>query len=1206
MPPLWLDLSWRIQFGWTLTRGRQYELDTDEAGTWSVQLANPDGALDPGNAASPFAPILPYRPCRIRVVLGNNLLAPDAASAGEYAQLAAGPGPAWIGVTTFGSSVATIANVGAAAYQGSRVWTTTVPSGTPGADLLDIAVRTVTAGTTYTFSTQVQAVTSGQNPSTYVAIGWIGANGSTLSTTSGSPTVLTGGAGTWTQISVTGQAPAGAVAALLRVVTTTTPSANSTLWTDALQLEARGYATRFQMPWTPGVNLLPQVIATGSEAMSVTTDAVSHWWYPAAGSIAQAVNLAAAPTGGSTALAWTVPSGSTSAYALYAGVNPGAPTGPVADCVQVIAGQQYTTSAYLTRSGPDTTVGMALTMNWYSSSGALLSSATGSSATVPTSGWVRATATGTAPAGAVWARPFVAFTTATLTGTEVVNATGFQVEHAAAASTWADPGPATFLFTGLVERFPRTWDQLSATYGTSKLECVDATAALAQMPLLAPFIQEVLALGPSFLYQLNDPAGSTTCSDTAGKRVAAPVENSPYGVGSLVLGSSVASTNPTLGFVGTSGPVATFNNAAPEPPYQNPATFVSIHKTTARPGPPINGAWTRIIHMRSSTVAPSNVGSTVWFSAPSSPVSAFAVWFSSNASGTIQLIVADANSHSQVYTSPGSMCDGNWHQFVIAQDTSFNVTMYVDGAQVTPTGSALTGPIGPCVTDTLGIYNIGGQGRYSDGFVGDMSCAMEFPFVLTAAQVSNLYNSWRSASSGESSGARYARILSWIGYPGATNIASGSTQSMGPATDTTGQTPLDALNGTATTENGESYVAADGRLTFVARSALYGVRTPQVVFGEAQPVGNAGEWPCEVGNIDYDPSHLANIVQVTQYNAAIHTATDATSIRRYYTRLYQRTVNTSSSSEAQDAATYLLSQFKDPHQRADAIRLHPSAVIGLFPVVARIDKGVRIRYVKRPIGAPSTAFDGFIQRIVWTCAADTNDFNVDFQASPADLANYWRIGALHTTLSAQANSGQNLATINALPDAAVNKLSQSMPTSQVLWFEPGTARFEAVTVQTIPTTSLGYATATLTMAANFSFTHPVNSVVCEPLQTGVTDPTTWDASSILAVSYAPILSGGGAGTNTVTVGPLPDGAYNSFGQTWNTGDTVVLSSGGSGTAETAVIQSVSTTYPGYASATITFTANLANSHPVGDYVSDVFATAGTNPATFAPSTRVTY
>lgn len=231
---------------------------------------------------------------------------------------------------------------------------------------------------------------------------------------------------------------------------------------------------------------------------------------------------------------------------------------------------------------------------------------------------------------------------------------------------------------------------------------------------------------------------------------------------------------------------------------------------------------------------------------------------------------------------------------------------------------------------------------------------------------------------------------------------------------------------------------------------------------------------------------------------------------------------------------------------------------------------------------------------------------VEYQASPADLLNYWRIAALHTTLNAQAAAGQANATINALPDAATNKLAQSLPASQVLWFEPGTPRFEAVTVLTIPSTVLGYTTATLVMAGNFSFTHPVGSVVCEPLPAGYTDPTTWDASSILAAAYAPILSGGTSGTNTVTIGPLPDGAYNPAGTTWNAGDTVWLSPGLPAAFEAATVQSVATTYPGYASCQITFTANLAHSHAPGDFVCDPLPFQTTHPNLIGATTRAAY
>lgn len=1208
VPPYWSDLSSRVQYGWTLTRGRQYELDTNEAGLWQVELANTDGALDPGNSSSPYAPnVLPYRPCRIRVALGNNLLTPDVASAGEWSPLAAGPSPARAQVNAFLNGVATIASVGASAYQGTQVWSTTVPSGTAGADLLDVSVQQVTAGITYTFSAQVQATTSGQNPACYVAVGWIGTNGQTLSTSSGSPSTLTGGSGTWTQLVVTAAAPTGAVAALLRVVTTTTPSASSTVWCDGLQLEARGYATRWQMPWAPSTNLLPRNVATGSETMAAT-DQISNWFFASAGgpTLSQGTFLPAAPSGQTTAAAWTIPAGSYGARpGLFAGSNPSNVAGPVGDCAQVTPGQQYTFSAYFTRTGTDTTVGVVPQILFFDNQGNSLAPSTGSSVTVPTSGWARATLTGTAPAKAAWGRPQVYLNNSSLSGTEVIYATGWQLEQAASASAWADPGPATFLFTGLVERFPRTWSDLSSTYGTSKLKCVDATAALSQFPLPAPFVNEVLLLGPNFFYQLADASGSTTCADSAGRRVPAPVENSPYGVGSLTLGAGITSNTVGSAFLGTSGPVATFNNNAGSNPNQLPETFISLHKTTAVPGPPNAGAWTRMVAFRASVIPPSGSGYTIWNSTSVNNLPGSCSFSISNTTGALFVSYHDGVGAHLSYIGGSSICDGNWHLVGMSVNpTSGAASVWLDGAQVS-TGTGLSTP-GYMPVDTIGAYVVPPLSIYQQGMVGDIAFVTEFPFVLSSTQWSNLYGSWRSASAGESSGARYTRVLSWIGWTGPTSIASGSTQSMGPATDTTGQTPLSALNLIAATENGDSYVSAAGVLTFTARSALYGARTPAVTFGENLPVGNAGEWPVEIGSMDFDPAHLANVTQVTQYQGSLYTGIDATSRRRYYSRQYQRTVNTSSGSEAQDAANYLLSQLKDPKQRANVIRLHPSAVVGLFPVVAQIDKNVRMRLMKRPIGAPSTQLDGFIQRISWTCTP-TSDFFAEYQASPADLVNYWRAAALHTTLSAQAASGQNQATINALPDRLTNSLAQSMPSSQTLWFEPGTPRFEAVAVQTIPTTSTGYSTATLTMTGNFAFTHPAGSVVCEPLQTGVTDPTTWDASSLMAASYVPILSGGASGTNTVTVGALPDAAYNAFGQTWNTGDVIQLSpSGVLGVPESAVIQSVSTTYPGYTQATITFTANLIHTHPVGDYVADIFALAGTDPTTFAPTTRVTY
>lgn len=51
----WTDLTPRFRSG-SAQRGKQYELDAIQAGTMNLMLSNNDGALNPGNAASPYFP----------------------------------------------------------------------------------------------------------------------------------------------------------------------------------------------------------------------------------------------------------------------------------------------------------------------------------------------------------------------------------------------------------------------------------------------------------------------------------------------------------------------------------------------------------------------------------------------------------------------------------------------------------------------------------------------------------------------------------------------------------------------------------------------------------------------------------------------------------------------------------------------------------------------------------------------------------------------------------------------------------------------------------------------------------------------------------------------------------------------------------------------------------------------------------------------
>jgi hypothetical protein len=746
----------------------------------------------------------------------------------------------------------------------------------------------------------------------------------------------------------------------------------------------------------------------------------------------------------------------------------------------------------------------------------------------------------------VWGRPRIQISSPSpTTATNTIYAAGWQFEQAGSASTWTDPGPTGYIYTGFFERFPQTW-LMNGTYGQVGAIGVDAEAIIAQDTLLSPYVEEILALNPNFFYQLSDPAGSSSCVDTAASRPPAPVENSPFGPGSLTFGNSITSTVATGTFVGSAGPVATFAN--PLGTNQLAETLVSLHKTTVTPGPPTSGAWTRILSFRAPTVPGGSNVMSLWTAYPAAwnAANLSSWWIQITPTGQIQCNSVNATNNGARYTSAGSICDGNWHQIMCAvdpapMDGNF-VRIYFDGALVGTDTVAVRYPTG-IASDTLGASIFFGANYYQQGYIGDLAHAIELPIAVTTAQAASLYGSFRNASAGEGSGARAQRVLSWIGYQGASAIDAGSTANMGPASDLTGATGLDALNAIALTENGNLFVSSSGVLTFAARSRRYNQTVAAFIFGEQSA---SGEWPYESVGFDYDPTHLFNDIQVTQVSTSqVAQAIDAASQAAYLQRVLQRSTNQGNFTETVDAANYLLQQYKSPRMRVSDLTLHPAAMPGLWAVCMNLEIGTRIRIMRRPPAAPAVAVDCFVESITWDVDPNTGDTIVHLQCSPADLSAYWTLASLRTTLNAQAASGQAQATINALPDAATNMLASSLPSGYQLVFDQGTALQETMTIAPggIPATTIGYSTAVLTFTTNFAFTHAVGATVCEPLPTGVTNPATYDLSSILGALGTTLNAAATSGTNAITINALPDAKANPVGANWSTGDLVWIGVG---------------------------------------------------------------
>jgi hypothetical protein len=447
-----------------------------------------------------------------------------------------------------------------------------------------------------------------------------------------------------------------------------------------------------------------------------------------------------------------------------------------------------------------------------------------------------------------------------------------------------------------------------------------------------------------------------------------------------------------------------------------------------------------------------------------------------------------------------NVVDGNWHLAIFGWNESFGeARVSIDGNNWFYTGLPNTITPTGLVSDSLGAwYDLALGGQAGNNWQGDLAFAAEFSTYLFNSSTDAIYAAWKNAFTGESTNARYARILQYAGSTALSNIQTGLTTSMGPAAFG-GQDALSALQAVVDTENGEHFVGTDGRVNFRARSARYNALTPAYTFGENVA---GGEYPYEDCQLDYDPTHLANQVTVTQTSSGqTFAAQDATSITAYFPRTLSRSINSSSASECQDAADYLLSRYKQPSTRVSSLKLHPSAYPALWPVVLGLELGTRVRVMRRPPNLNAIQIECFVESIKFDWD-DNGEATVTLQCSPADTTPYGIFAAWHTTLKTTVASGVSSITINNSQDNT-NPLAAQLAVGTQIVLGQNTANQETVTVSAVGATSAGWTSAVLTLTTVTTKAHTAGDLINEVLPAGTTDPTTWDAVAALdAVAFA--------------------------------------------------------------------------------------------------------
>lgn len=711
---------------------------------------------------------------------------------------------------------------------------------------------------------------------------------------------------------------------------------------------------------------------------------------------------------------------------------------------------------------------------------ALVGSSTGTT-------WTTLTVTATAPASAAQLAIGIGLGAASTSALTIQsNAWQYQV---GTATAYGDPGTWYSLFSGYVERWPQTWTQ-GGTYSLVQPTAVDAFALLSQRTLRDPLTEEISSRNPRFLFKLDDPQFSQNVTDASGNYSPPPTAVAKQGAGSLTFGNQITATDTVNGVFAGDGSVATFSNASPGTNIYDKATYIPLVASGIR-GPAGNWAsdFTRVIAFRYTGPVPTTGYATVWGAGANTKASAsgFGIVISNDQKPYI-LVSGTDPATPQAFANPpgGTVCDGNWHFIYMTWSASTRgLSVGMDGnngGTLTLTAAQIPIQLG---SDSLGAW-IDPAGA-SWNYKGDLAYAAEFPAALSAFDLNTLYSAWRGAFSGDATDTRYLRILGYAGYIGPKTIDTGQTRSMGPmAID--GQDALSALQDVVDTESGEHFVASNGTVTFKARSARYNAGTPVYTFGEH-------ELPYEDVTLDYDPTHLGNVIEVTQSSTSqVFSAEDAASQAAYFPRSLQRTLNASSPLECQDAANYLLSRYKNPLTRVDSIVINPSANPSLWPVCLSLELGMRVRIIRRPFGRPAITIDAFVESIAWSLNADSGVARVTLQCSPIDATPYGSIAAWHTTLSGTHFTGTTTLTINA-PADALNALVCQISAGTVLTMSPGQPVTENVTVQSVSSTGSPWTTGTITLTSALTHGYASGLVVSEALPAGVTDPTKWDAIS---------------------------------------------------------------------------------------------------------------
>lgn len=315
---------------------------------------------------------------------------------------------------------------------------------------------------------------------------------------------------------------------------------------------------------------------------------------------------------------------------------------------------------------------------------------------------------------------------------------------------------------------------------------------------------------------------------------------------------------------------------------------------------------------------------------------------------TTGLLVWERPSSADIITSASRVDDGLPHCVALVNPSIAAAgarpgTMYLDGVSQ---GTASN--LAPLSGSWFVGIDYDGTRLFQNGVIDEL---VALNTTIDSTKALDLYNAGHSSWEGETTGARIQRAVDLVGIPSALlDLDTGDSTVVGW---TGGSTALDVGQKCNTTEQGVLVVEGNGKLTFIARSALYNLAVTATL-GDS---GSDNTYAANDGE-----SAEGQIINRARYTSSAGTALayDTASIKAYGVQDGDRSTLDDSIDALAAGAQYAVARWKDPQSRITTLEIDPTydGTTG-WQLVLGLLIGQRVTF-KRTFTVGSNVQDDFI------------------------------------------------------------------------------------------------------------------------------------------------------------------------------------------------------------------------------------------------------